>query len=199
MIQSAYGFKKMTIWEFEGWIEENDIEREILSLQLHHTWRPNYSSFNGNNHFEIQFAMRHYHVKNNGWDDIGQHFTIFPDGVILTGRGLENDPAGIFGFNRNSICIENVGDFDIGGDEMTTSQRDAIISITANLSRIFSIPINSDKIVYHHWFDTYTGKRSDGVGENHKSCPGTNFFGGNTVNDCEKNFLPLVSQALVRP
>jgi hypothetical protein len=29
-----------------------------------------------------------------------------------------------------------------------------------------------------------------------KTCPGTGFFGGNKVADCQANFLPLVSAAL---
>lgn len=194
MIQSAFGFTKMTTLEFEEWIQSVNIGRVVSSIQLHHTWKPNYSSFDGSNHFDLQWAMRRYHVQNNGWDDIGQHFTVFPDGNILTGRDLENDPAGIFGFNRNSICIENLGNFDIGADEMSPLQRDALIRLTASLCRKFSISVSDEKIVYHHWFDTHTGKRDDGVGERNKSCPGSNFFGGNTVEDFRQNFLPLVSQ-----
>ena len=196
MIKSANGFMKMTVEDFDHWITSLNLGRKVVSLQLHHTWRPNYSSFNGKNHFDIQDAMKNYHVNNNKWDDIGQHFTIFPDGIILTGRSLENDPAGIFGFNKNSVCIENVGDFDKNRDEMTTSHSAAIIQVTAMLCRKFSISVNSDKIVYHHWFNISTGERDNGLGENNKSCPGTNFFGGNTVEDCETNFFPLVSNML---
>ena len=62
--------------------------------------------------------MKAYHVTYNGWNDIGQHFTIFPDGLILTGRSLEKSPACIYGQNANAICIENLGNFDLGGDQM---------------------------------------------------------------------------------
>lgn len=196
MSKSRHEFTKMTILEFESWISTIKIERKISYVQLHHTWRPNYSSFSGDNHFQLQLAMKNYHVKHNGWDDIGQHLTIFPDGSILTGRSLENDPAGIFGFNKNALCIENVGDFDANHDEMTSFQKDTVTKLTALLCRKFSIPISSDNVVYHHWFDTCIGKRNNGLGKNNKSCPGTNFFGGHAVSDCEKNFLPLVSSAL---
>lgn len=196
MMKKAHGFVRMTIQEFKHWIDVTKTHRKILSLQIHHTWIPNYSSFNGNNHFDIQLAMKHYHIKNNRWDDIGQHLTVFPDGSILTGRSLENDPAGIYGFNINSICIENIGDFDHGRDQITSFHYDAIIKVTAMLCEKFLIPINSDSIVYHHWFDATTGKRNNGDGENNKSCPGTNFFGGNSVSDCQRYFLPLVSAQL---
>jgi hypothetical protein len=67
--------------------------------------------------------MKNHHVNNNGWADIGQHFSIFPDGKICTGRNLESTPACIYGRNANAICIENVGYFDTGKDTMTTAQK----------------------------------------------------------------------------
>lgn len=127
--------------------------------------------------------------------DIGQHFTTFQDGSILTGRTLENDPAGIYGFNLNSICIENLGNFDKDRDVMSQSQKNTIVRLTAALCLKFSISVNSDRLVYHYWFDKISGKRNKGWPGSSKDCPGTNFFGGNTVKDCEENFLPLVSQA----
>ena len=135
--------------------------------------------------------MRDHHVNYNGWKDIGQHFSISPDGSILTGRSLEEIPAGIYGFNSNAICIENVGNFDSVKDKMTSIQKEAIIKVTALLCQKFSIPINSNRIVYHHWYNLVTGFRDNGTGNN-KSCPGTAFFGRNKVTDCEKTFLPLV-------
>jgi hypothetical protein len=139
--------------------------------------------------------MKDYHVNHNGWKDIGQHFTIFPDGSIMTGRNLEDSPACILGNNANAICIENLGNFDLDKDVMTADQQDCIIRATAAICLKFSIPINTDKIVYHHWFHLSTGERNNGTGNN-KTCPGTNFFGGNKVEDCEMHFLPLVLQTL---
>ncbi len=78
---------------------------------------------------------------------------------------------------------------------MTPEQRRCIIAVNALLCQEFRLPVNTSTIVYHHWYDRDTGKRNDGAGNN-KSCPGSNFFGGNKVKDCETNFLPLVSQAL---
>ena len=139
--------------------------------------------------------MKNYHVNNHGWMDIGQHFTTFPDGSILTGRSLEQTPACIFGFNANAICIENLGNFDLGKDTMTAAHKETIVRITAAIWKKFNIPVSSNKIVYHHWFNLATGERNNGT-KNNKTCPGTNFFGGNKVADCEKNFLPLVTNIL---
>jgi uncharacterized protein YraI len=59
----------------------------------------------------------------------------------------------------------------------------------------FAIPLNTDRVVYHHWFNLSTGARTDGSGQT-KSCPGTAFFGGNNVADAQRSFLPLVRAAL---
>ncbi|MCX2574530.1 SH3 domain-containing protein [Pedobacter sandarakinus] len=194
-MNTKFGFTHLSINEFENWLSELRIARTVLYLQQHHTWSPSYIQFKGSNHFEMQKSMRDYHVSENGWADIGQHFTTFPDGSIVTGRSLEKSPACILGFNSNAICMEHVGNFDKGKDTMTPQHRETIISITAALCKKFAIPVNTDKIVYHHWFDLSTGARNNGT-KNNKTCPGTNFFGGNSVEDCQQNFLPLVSSSL---
>jgi uncharacterized protein YgiM (DUF1202 family) len=194
-MESKYGFHLFTIAEFEEWIAKQRVARTVLYLQQHHTYSPNYTHFKNNNHFELQRSMKNYHVNSNGWADIGQHFTIFPDGTIMTGRSLEKSPACITNNNANAICFEHIGNFDIGGDQMSEAQKSAIIRATAAVCKRFNIPINTDKIVYHHWFRLNNGIRNNGAGGN-KSCPGTNFFGGNKVEDCQANFIPLVKKAL---
>ncbi len=192
---TKFGFTLMTVSEFKTWIAQQNVARTILFIQQHHTFAPNYRHFKGNNHFELQRGMKNHHVHNNGWSDIGQHFTIYPDGMIATGRSLERSPACIFGNNNHSICIENIGFFDTGEDQMLPEQQDAIVQVTAALCESFRVPVSTDRIVYHHWFDLGSGARTNGSGST-KSCPGTNFFGGNKVTHCQQNFLPLVSAAL---
>lgn len=194
-MQTKLGFTKMSVIEFEQWIKTTRVGRTILKVQQHHTYSPSYVHFNGANHFERQLAMKNHHVCHNGWADIGQHFTIFPDGSILTGRNLEKTPACITGNNANSICIENFGNFDLNGDVMTTAQKEAIVEVTALLCKRFGLAVNTNSIVYHHWYDLSSGVRNNGT-KNNKSCPGTNFFGGNKVLDCETKFLPLVRAKL---
>lgn len=189
------GFTLMTIDEFEQWIASRQVARTVLFLQEHHTFAPAYANFRNNNHFSLLVGMRSYHVNFNGWADIGQHFTTFPDGMIATGRSLELSPACIKGRNANALCIENIGNFDKGKDEMTAAQRETIVRSAAAIARRFSIPLHTDRIVYHHWFDLNTGARTNGNSGVVKTCPGTGFFGGNKVPDAQKNFLPLVMQA----
>ncbi|MFN0014299.1 MAG: SH3 domain-containing protein [Saprospiraceae bacterium] len=194
-MKKKFGFTLLTPQEFETWLNQQNVTRTILYVQEHHTWSPSYVHFTGNNHFELQRSMQNFHKNVNGWMDIGQHFSIFPDGMIVTGRTLEISPACIFGFNPNAMCIENIGNFDTGGDTMTLEQREAIIRVTAALCRRYNVPANSARVIYHHWFDLRDGSRTDGSGST-KSCPGTAFFGGNKVLDAEKNFYPLVEAVL---
>lgn len=189
------GFTKMSPKEFETYISNLKIARTILFIQQHHTYIPSYIHFKGSNHFDLQKGMKNTHINVNGWGDIGQHFTIFPDGSILTGRSIEKSPACISGNNGNAICIENLGNFDDGGDEMTEAQRNAIVIVTAALCKKFRFIPDTKNIVYHHWFNLSTGVRNNGLGNN-KSCPGTNFFGGNKVDDCKTHFIPLIKQKL---
>lgn len=194
-MEKKYGFTLLEPTEFDAWIKAQNVARTVLYIQQHHTYIPAYEHFKGNNHFELQRSMQNVHTVVNGWMDIAQHFTIFPDGRIATGRSLEKTPAGILGFNAYAICIESIGNFDTDGDVMRQEQRNAIIKITASLAKRFNIPVNTDRIVYHHWFDLGTGVRTNGTGAT-KSCPGTGFFGGNNVADAQKNLLPQVQAAL---
>ncbi|MCK5446373.1 MAG: N-acetylmuramoyl-L-alanine amidase [Rhodospirillaceae bacterium] len=60
--------------------------------------------------------IRKWHVEGNRWSDIGYHYIIRRDGIIETGRDLDNDGnideeigAHAYGFNANSLGICMVG------------------------------------------------------------------------------------------
>jgi uncharacterized protein YgiM (DUF1202 family) len=69
------------------------------------------------------------------------------------------------------------------------------VTVFAHLCRRFRLPPGSDTIHYHHWWDLNTGKRTNGTGTT-KTCPGTQFFGGNSVAAAETNFISLVNQQI---
>ena len=180
--------------EFSEWLSRIEIKRNVIRVQQHHTWVPSYKDFKGDNHFKICESMENFHVNTNRWAEIGQNITTFPDGTIMVCRSLEKTPSGIYMLNTGSICIENIGNFDRGGDNMTASHRDTIIKMTRALLKKFNLEPNDNSVVYHHWYDTGTGKRKKTDEPNSmKTCPGTNFFGGNMVSDFNKYFLPLIS------
>lgn len=195
-MKTQYGFTLMTIGEFETWLIQQKVTRRITVIQEHHTWSPCYKQFNGSNHLHLQKNMRDYHVNNAGYADIAQNFTVFPDGTICTGRSMNVAPAGCRGANTNGICIENLGNFDVGGDKMNAAQKDVIVRMAAALLKKFKLSPETG-ITYHAWWTdddkslgTYVASRSC------KTCPGTAFFGGNTRASYDKNLKPLIVKAM---
>lgn len=194
-MQIQNGFTKMdTPDEFESWLKNQKVSRQIKLIQIHHT-ATRLSTFKSNNHFALQQSMKNFHIKNNSFADIAQQFTIFPDGTIMTGRSLNTNPAGITGANTGAICIENYGWFDKNYDVMTPVQKDAIIKYVAILCKHFKLTPSTNTIVYHCWYTSKGQKLNDYVaGKSCKTCPGTNFFGGNTLSAYMTNFLPLIQK-----
>lgn len=183
-----------TLDEFAQFIQK-PVQRQIKLVQNHHTAEPSYNDFNGQNHFQQLKGMKSFHVNERKFSDIAQNLTTFPDGTIAICRPMDENPAGIKGANTGSICIEHVGNFDKGQDKMTAAQRECIINMNALLARRFKLKLDTNAFVYHHWYDLDSGMRKNGAG-NTKTCPGTNFFGGNTVAACQANFLPLIQAAV---
>lgn len=56
-------------------------------------------------------AIQNYHQNNNGWNDIGYHFLISPDGDIYEGRPTGVIGAHCGGHNAGSIGICLVGNY----------------------------------------------------------------------------------------
>ena len=195
-MKTQYGFTLMTIGEFEAWLTQQKVTRRITVIQEHHTWSPCYKQFNGSNHLQLQKNMRDYHVNNADYADIAQNFTVFPDGMICTGRSMNVAPAGCRGANANGICIENLGNFDVGGDKMNTAQKDTIVRMAAALLKKFKLSPETG-ITYHAWWtDSGSPLGTYVAGRSCKTCPGTAFFGGNTRASYDKNLKPLIVKAM---
>ena len=103
--------------------------RKYKYTQVHHTWEPSHSDFNGKNHLQLQEAMRNYHVNTRGWDNIGQHVTLMPDGLFVTGRPFNETPAGIAGYNEGAFMTEMLGNFDIGHDVLEGAQLNSMLKL----------------------------------------------------------------------
>ena len=193
--------------EFKEWLDKQHPTRKITRLQVHHMGLPDYSTWSGTdqrvygNNKELgrtqsldAYGKQTWHSSDGHGHYIAQHFNIFPNGKVTTGRNLNSTPIGIAGWNTNAVCVEIYGNFDKGYDIMTAEQRKAVIFVFSLLAEKFNIPKSSSYIRPHSWFtsggtclwDYYPTK-------SRKSCPGTNFMGfGNTKKAFENNFYPLL-------
>lgn len=189
--------------EVKSWLNNQSVSRSITRLQVHHMALPDYACWASDQkktdpHLTRTINLDSYGKTQWGSNDgkgkyIAQHFNVFPDGKITTGRSLNSNPIGISGWNSNAICVEIYGNFDKGQDSMTTAQRNAVIGLYGELCKKFKITPSSSTIRYHAWFTsggTYLGDYK--AGQSRKTCPGTNFFGGNTMAAFNTNFLPAI-------
>ena len=123
------GYRKLTIDEL---LKELD-KYNHTELHVHHTYIPNHSHFKGNNHVRLQDGMRNFHVNTNGWNDIAQHVTLFPDGTFLTGRNFASQPVSIKGKNGSGgkypFAVEMIGNFDIGNDTFEGKQKESMLKL----------------------------------------------------------------------
>ncbi|WP_170314892.1 peptidoglycan recognition protein family protein [Saccharibacillus brassicae] len=187
--------------EFRDWLKKQSITRVIDSLQVHHTWEPSYDNFKGSNHFQMLEGMRTSHLK-RGFDDIAQQLTTFPDGKIgySIKRPFNKAPAGIKGDNANGLCIENIGNFNSGGDTLSAEQKKTIIHLYACLAEKLKLSVNAKHITYHCWWTadgTYIGDYD--IKRSAKTCPGDKWWGdGHSLAAAKKNFLPQIQAELNR-
>ena len=176
--------------DVRDWLAKQKVTRKITRLQVHMMDLPNYSTWEKTDkkvfsepHFGRTQSLNDYGKRTWGYSDghghyIAQHFNVFPDGKITTGRHLNSKPIGIRGWNDGAICIEIYGDFDKGHDVMTKAQKEAVIALYGELCKRFDIPVNTSHIRPHCWFTaggTYLGKYDSS--RSAKTCPGTNFWG----------------------
>lgn len=199
MSETRGGFTRFdNINEFESYIKKLKITRKVNGLQVHHMGLPDYDCFyksNGNTEDELTRTINlNSYGKSMGWACIAQHFNIFPNGKITTGRDINKTPVGITGWNTNKICIEIYGDFDKNKDEMKTAQKEAVIAVYGILCEKLNLTPSTSTIRPHAWFTsggTYLGDYS--ASKSRKTCPGTNFMGfGNSKSAFVNNFYPLI-------
>ena len=197
--------------EFENWLNKEIVTRKISRLQVHHMSLPNYTTWEttdkriykdnrelGRTKALDDYGKNKWNYKDSHNHYIAQHFNIFPNGKITTGRSLNSKPIGINGWNENAICVEIYGDFDKNKDIMTAAQKQSVIALYALLCKKFNIKPSTDTIRAHCWFtsggvylgDYYASKSA-------KSCPGTNFMNfGNSRSAFVNNFYPLIEDYL---
>ncbi|TCP68580.1 peptidoglycan recognition protein family protein [Baia soyae] len=154
----TYG-KIVTLDELIEYIAEND-ESKHPEIHIHHTWKPDHSSFNGANYITLQNGMRSAHL-GRGFITIAQHVSLFPDGKFVLGRDINLPPASSTGYNDSDsdgthpFMVETVGNFDVGHDPFQPPQSTALFHLTA-----YFVKYRGAKIKFHNEMSS-------------KTCPGS--------------------------
>ena len=64
--------------------------RKVSAIHIHHTYIPTKTDYVGE---KTILRIWEYHTKTKGWSDIGQHVTLLPDGLFVTGRNFAVNPG----------------------------------------------------------------------------------------------------------
>lgn len=83
--------------------------------------------------------IREWHVKGNGWTDVGYHYIVLLDGTIQLGRPIEVPGAHVSGYNHNSIGVCYIGGGSKGNweDTRTVPQFSSLYYLLKTLKLIF--------------------------------------------------------------
>jgi flagellar hook assembly protein FlgD len=121
-----------------GWHADESIRRGapfyadgVHLAFVHHTVSSN--SYTKAQSASIVRGIELYHVKSNGWNDIGYNFLVDKYGQVFEGRygGVTKPVVGAhsLGFNTGSVGIAVIGDY--GSTSITPAARAALISLLA--------------------------------------------------------------------
>lgn len=97
----------------------------------------------------------------NGWAGIGYHYVIRKDGTIERGRPRNTIGAHTYGYNKTSIGINLVGNFEVATPK--PEQIEAAAYLVAKLCNIYSLTPNKSTVRGHKDF-------------NATLCPGENLY-----------------------
>ena len=135
--------------------------RRIWRVDMHHTFAPDHARWREIGSAACCEGMRRHHVVERGFEDIAQHVSIAPDGLIWTGRDWNRTPASVgFGMNSGVFMFEMIGNFDLGCDVFEGPQRDSAIAVIDIVQQHFRLPVHA--LLFHRE-----------VPQTEKSCPGT--------------------------
>ena len=96
--------------------------------------------------------IKEWHVKDNGWDDVGYHFIITRNGLVEPARPEEMQGAHAPKVNHRSIGVCMIGGSDTNGDwsnNFTDEQWVTLKALLLNLTKKYEIK----KIIGHYQVD----------------------------------------------
>lgn len=161
-------FRAMTIDAFAAEIAAFAWTRPVFRVDMHHTFHPAHADWCGLASVE---GMWRFHTLDRGFEDIAQHVSIAPDGLVWSGRDWNKIPASV-GFNMNpgAFMFEAVGNFDTGCDQLEGAQRAACVAVIDIVQRRFRLPVQA--LLFHRE-----------VPQTQKTCPGTGVDKGTIMRE----------------
>lgn len=96
--------------------------------------------------------IRRWHVRDNGWNDIGYHYVVKLNGEVETGRPEGLVGAHVAGHNAKTIGVCYVGGVDKNlrpKDTRTAEQRAALLELISDLCERYPKAM----VVGHRYFD----------------------------------------------
>jgi hypothetical protein len=143
--------------------------RHIWRVDMHHTFIPDHARWREIGSAACCDGMWRHHVLERHFEDIAQHVTIAPDGLIWTGRDWNKTPASVgFGMNGGVFMFEMIGNFDAGCDVLEGPQLDATLAVIDGIQTHFKLPIHA--LLFHR-----------DVPQTTKTCPGTSLRKGDIL------------------
>jgi N-acetylmuramoyl-L-alanine amidase len=151
----------LTAAEFTTAVASFAWQRRIWRVDMHHTFHPDHARWREIGSAACCAGMRRYHVEERKFDDIAQHVSIAPDGLIWLGRDWNLTPASVgYGMNGGVFMFEMIGNFDCGHDVLEGAQLASTLSVIDTVQRQFMLPIQA--LLFHRE-----------VPQTNKTCPGT--------------------------
>ena len=104
------------------------------SIVVHHS---------GNNGYKNPADIEKLHMNRSGYDDIGYHYMIHPDGRIFEGRDIRFKGAHVSGANTGKIGVLMMGDFDESmwdfDDSLSSSHLQKLKEFSTTLKTTFPV------------------------------------------------------------
>lgn len=110
---------------------------------------------------DLTAADVHRIHRQNGWSGIGYHLFIRKDGLIETGRPLEDVGAHTYGYNKDTIGVCLSGNFNI--EYPSDAQLESATKLIGLLCQIYSLNPDAGTVYGHRDF-------------NATACPGDNLY-----------------------
>lgn len=108
--------------------------RKINKIIIHSSATPEGREHDAND-------IRNWHVKGNGWSDIGYHFVIKLDGTVEKGREVASIGSHCQGQNQGSIGVCYIGGMDVKGkepkDTRTDAQKKSLVDLIKSLKTVY--------------------------------------------------------------